>query len=114
MIERMKFLSEFVILEATDRGELQFRIDADAVSVCSYFRNLPNLQIPGGRDSLDDEDLRKCTVRLSLKRLNEFVNSLQIQPTRIICNFLNHKYAHFFVIHDDNLVLQYLLSSVLI
>lgn len=111
MIERMKCLSEFVTLEASGRGELQFRIDADAVAVCSYFRGLPTLPIPGHEQEADPD--RRCTVRLSLKRLFDFINSLQFQPTKIICNFADHKYAHFFVIHDDNVVLQFLLSSVL-
>lgn len=113
MFERMKFLSEFIVLEASDRGELLFKIEADAVSVCSYFRNLANLPVDAASTSQNHEDFRQCSVRLSLKRLNDFINGLQFQPTKIICNFVNHKYAHFFVLHDDDLVLQYLLSSVL-
>lgn len=122
MIERMKCLNEFMILEATNKGTLTFKIEADAVSVCSYFRNLQNLPIDNANrdrsrrhennENAEDE-YSLCTVRLSLKKLNDFVNSLQFQPSKIICNFVNNKYAHFFVIHDDDLVLQYLISSVL-
>lgn len=56
---------------------------------------------------------KNCTVRLSLKKLHEFINALQFQPTKLICNFLDQKYAHFFVVHEDDIVLQYLISSVL-
>lgn len=110
MVERMKCLSEFVFLEATDQGTLTFKIDADAASVCTYFRNLTNLPIH--RQNADEYSL--STVRLSLKRLSDFINALQFQPNKIICNFVNNKYAHFFVIHNEDLVLQYLISSVLI
>ncbi len=125
MIERMKCLSEFVYLEATDSGTLTLKIEADSVSVCTYFRNLMNLPIDGHRDInktktdstiLDDTQMDEdtsCSVRLSLKRLHDFVNSLQFQPSQIICNFANNKYAHFFAIYDDDLVLQYLISSVI-
>lgn len=121
MVERMKSLSEFVILEATNRGTLTFKIEADAVSVSSYFRNLNNMPInlehrnrsrTANESNLEDEYC-SCTVRLSLKRLHDFVNSLQFLPSKIICNFVNNKYAHFFVIHDEDLVLQYLISSIL-
>jgi HUS1 checkpoint protein len=141
MIERMKCLSEFIYLEATNRGTLTLKIDTDAVQVCSYFRNLNNLpvgsihnrtttssksmqrsstHVADSDEEEEDQDDRAnreqsdmCTVRLSLKRLNEFVNALQFQPSKMICNFVNNRYAHFFVVHDDDLVLQYLISSVL-
>lgn len=105
MIERLKCLNDFVYLEATNKGTLTLKIEADAVSVCSYFRNLVNLPI-----TKSDFD---SSVRLSLKKLHEFINALQFQPSKIICNFVDQRYAHFFVVHDDDLVLQYLISSVL-
>jgi HUS1 checkpoint protein len=128
MIERMKCLSEYVYLEATNQGSLTLKIEADAVSVCSYFRNLTNLPIKSSSNNQsqdeeiiqeddeeidDDNQIKTCSVRLSLKKLSEFINGLQFQPTKIICNFSNRKYAHFFVLHEDDLVLQYLISSVL-
>jgi HUS1 checkpoint protein len=139
MIERMKSLNEFVYLEATNKGALTLKIEADAVSVSTYFRNLNNLPIDSSdhnqtrvanstrklssnNDTANQEDEENqqnedeysfCSVRLSLKRLSDFVNALQFQPTKIICNFFNHRYAHFFVVHDNDLLLQYLISSVL-
>ena len=126
MIERMKCLSEYVYLEATNQGSLTLKIEADAVSVCSYFRNLINLPIKStsndqsqeeemieDEENDDDNQIKTSSVRLNLKKLSEFINGLQFQPTKIICNFANRKYAHFFVIHEDDLVLQYLISSVL-
>jgi HUS1 checkpoint protein len=121
MIERMKCLSEYVCLEASDKGTLNFKIDSDAVSVCCYFRNLPaiaenpqqrQLTTPKPKESVVTL-VDSCTVRLSLKRLHDFFNSLQFQPTKIVCYFLNQKYAHFCVIHEEDMVLQYLVSSVL-
>jgi len=115
MIERMKCLSDFVYLDATNKGTLTLKIEADAVSVCSYFRNLINLPVnaQANNRTLRDDNEIESSVRLSLKKLNEFINSLQFQPSKIICNFVDQRYAHFFVVHDDDLVLQYLISSVL-
>ena len=121
MIERMKCLNDFVFLEATNKGTLNFKIDSDAVSICCYFRNLPTCedhlppdQTRTSKDQIEsDESIESCTVRLSLKRLNDFFNSLHFLPTKIVCYFLNQKYAHFCAIQDDNIVLQFLISSVL-
>lgn len=118
MIERFKVLSDFVYFEATNNGTLELKVEADAVSVGSYFRNLKNLPIfnqneTGRFDTTMNDGQSKCVVRLSLKKLHEFINALQFTPTKVICNFVNQKYAHFFVVHDEDLVLQYLISSVL-
>lgn len=110
MIERLKVLHEFVYFEVTNNGTLTLKVEADAVSVCTYFRNLKNLPI---FNQGDNPQTSRCVVRLSLKKLHEFINALQFQPTKIICNFVNQKYAHFFVVHDEDLVLQYLISSVM-
>lgn len=118
MIERFKVLSDFVYFEATNSGTLELKVEADAVSVGSYFRNLKNLPIFNQNetsrfDTTMNDDQNKCVVRLSLKKLHDFINALQFTPTKVICNFVNQKYAHFFVVHDEDLVLQYLISSVL-
>jgi len=63
--------------------------------------------------AINDKAANESSVRLSLKKLYEFVNALQFSPSKIICNFVDQRYAHFFVVHDDDLVLQYLISSVL-
>ena len=121
MIERMKCLCEFVYLEATHDGTLTLKIEADSVSVSTYFKNLTNLPI--NQNQMEEENVSRrgdmeknnesSNVRLSLKRLSDLVNALQFQPSRIICNFVNNRYAHFFVIHEEDLILQFLISSVL-
>jgi len=110
MIERFKVLHEFVYFEATNNGTLTFKIEAEAVSISSYFRNLNNLPIFNQKKN---DPNAACIVRLSLKKLHDFINALQFNPSKIICNLVHQKYAHFFVVHEDDLVLQYLISSVL-
>lgn len=113
MIERMKCLSEFVYLEATHKGTLTLKIEADSVSVSTYFKNLTNLPVNENQKEKGDGNEIGSNVRLSLKRLSDMINALQFQPSRIICNFVNNRYAHFFVIHEEDLILQFLISSVL-
>lgn len=105
MIERMRAMGDYINLEATRKGELTLVIKTDSVSVSSFFKNLP-VQV-------QTNELNLCSIRLSIKRLSDFINGLQIKPNKIICNFISNKYAHFLVIYNENIVLHYLISSIL-
>jgi HUS1 checkpoint protein len=111
MLERMKNLSDFVILQATNKGTFTLKIEAEAASVSSYFTNLQNLKVPNQDEDENDEDV-SVSIRLSLKKMNDFVAALQFNPSKMICNFVDRKYAHFFVIHNEDTVLQFLISSI--
>jgi HUS1 checkpoint protein len=113
MLERMKCLSDFVCMEATSSGTLTLSIEADSVSVNTYFRDLVYLPSTASSSSAVRDVVKTSAVRLSLKRLTDFIAALQFQPSKMICNFVDKKYAHFFVLHDESLVLQYLISSVM-
>lgn len=104
ILERMKFLTDYIYLNANLDGDFTLKVETDLVQVSTYFKNLQTNQV--------DDQIDKVQVRLSMKKLFEFINSLQFQSTRMICNFINEKYAHFFVIHNDDVVLQYLIASI--
>lgn len=121
MIDRMKVLNDFVYFEANSQGNLTLKVEADAASVSTYFQGLHNLPCKRQQKNRNEEQneeeenngIDSSSVRLNLKKLAEFINALQFQPSKIICNFVHRKFAHFFVLHDDDLVLQYLISSVM-
>lgn len=103
MLERIKLLTDYIYLQASQNGDLVFKCDTDLVNVSTYFKQLQCLNV--------DEPLDIVNVRLNIKKLYEFINSLQFQPNKLICNFINDKYAHLFVIHHD-IMLQYIIASV--
>lgn len=105
MIERMKAMGDFINIEATKKGDLTLKIQTDCVSVSCFFKNLP-VQV-------QNNECNSYSLRLSIKRMSEFINGLHIKPDKIICNFVKNKYAHFLVIHNENMVLHYLISSIL-
>lgn len=105
MIDRMRAMGDYINLKVTKKGELTLKIKTDYVSVSSFFKNLP-VQVK-------NNELNFFSLRLSIKRLSDFINGLHIKPNKIICNFIENKYAHFLVIHDENMVLHYLISSIL-
>ena len=104
MIERMKCLTEYITLQATQNGDLIFKIETDLVNVSTYFKDQEVFNV--------NQALDTASVRLSIKKLYEFINSLQFQPTKLLCNFINNKYAHFFVLQND-VILQYVIGTTL-
>jgi len=105
MMERMKYLADYICLKASQDGDLTVGVETDLVNVNTYFKALQLIDV--------DEPMEGVQVRLNLKRLFEFINALQFQPTKFLCNFVDQKYAHFFVVHDDDTILQFLIASVL-
>jgi HUS1 checkpoint protein len=103
MLERFKCLSDYICLQATQNGELVFKCETSLITINTYFKDLECLNVQEPMDTI--------SVRLSIKKLYEFVNALQIQPNKLICNFINDKYAHLFFIHN-NVILQYIIASV--
>ena len=105
MLERMKYLADYIYLRANQDGELTVSVETDVVNVSTYFKNLQLIEVDAPQETVQ--------VRLNLKRLFEFINALQFQPSKMLCNFVDGKYAHFFVIHEQDVILQYLIASVL-
>ena len=103
MLERFKCLSDYIYLQATQTGELILKCETSLITINTYFKELECLTV--------QEPLDAISVRLNIKKLYEFVNALQLQPNKLICNFINDKYAHLFFIHN-NVILQYIIASV--
>jgi HUS1 checkpoint protein len=103
MLERFKYLTDYINLQATQNGELIFKCETSLITINTFFKDLQCLNVQEPMDAVN--------VRLNIKKLFEFINALQFQPNKLICNFVNDKYAHLFFIHQ-NVILQYIIASV--
>ena len=103
MLERFKCLTDYIYLQATQNGELILKCETSLININTYFKDLVCLNVQEPMDTI--------SVRLNIKKLYEFINSLQFQPNKLICNFINDKYAHLFFIHNS-VILQYIIASI--
>ncbi|XP_063845384.1 checkpoint protein HUS1-like isoform X3 [Scylla paramamosain] len=110
VVERMKNLSSSLTLAANRKGTLVLSVTSDAANVSTYFRNLtmPTWDLEGAASQMDEEQLHSATVEI--KKLISFLAGEQIGPCKVICNIVDDRMVHLFLLHDD-VILQYFLPA---
>ncbi|GAB1601057.1 checkpoint protein HUS1-like [Argonauta hians] len=115
VVDKMKSLSNFVVMSANYEGKMKLTVETDVASVCTYFKDLKN---PKWRDKNSDviqsssnDPSEFYEVRVDLRKFAQFFNGLQLNPSRVICNFCEDRMVHILLMHDD-VTLQYFLPSI--
>ncbi|MPC17493.1 Checkpoint protein HUS1 [Portunus trituberculatus] len=62
----------------------------------------------GAASQVDKEQLHSATVEI--KKLISFLAGEQIGPSKVICNIVDDRMIHLFLLHDD-VILQYFLPA---
>lgn len=115
VVEKMKNLSNFVVLSANRMGEMKLMVETDMVSISTHFRDLIN---PTSRDpvynnsSQEDRDPQAFyKTRIDIRKLSQFLASQQFNPSRVICNVVNNRTVHFLLLQDE-VSLQYFMPVI--
>ncbi|XP_017289422.1 checkpoint protein HUS1 [Kryptolebias marmoratus] len=116
VVDRMKNLSNFLLIEANMNGEMKLKIQTDLVSVTTHFKDLGNP--PWGEDSSQDggpshsrdpEDMAEA--RVDIRKLQQFLMGQQVNPSKAMCNLVHRNVVHLVVLHED-VSLQYFVPAV--
>ncbi|XP_076333218.1 hus1-like checkpoint clamp component [Tachypleus tridentatus] len=113
VIDRMKNLSSYVTVSASQEGEMTLTVETDLVTVKTYFKDL-ELSVEGKNvqsQSSSSDCLLWVEARVDIRKLSQFLVGQQINPLRVICNIVHNKMIHLFLLHDD-LSLQYFLPCI--
>ncbi|XP_033854575.3 checkpoint protein HUS1-like isoform X1 [Acipenser ruthenus] len=113
VVERMKNLSNFLVLEANLNGEMNLKIETDLVSVTTHFKDLgnPSWGDNGSQDSTQDRDPETMMdVKVDIRKLLQFLACQQVNPSKVICNIVNKRIVHFILLHED-VSLQYFIPA---
>ncbi|KAJ1200133.1 hypothetical protein NDU88_003960 [Pleurodeles waltl] len=115
IVERMKNLSNFVVIEANRNGEMNLKIETDLVSVTTNFKDLGNppwVSDDASQASTQDRDPEAMAeARVDIRKLLQFLAGQQVNPTKAICNIVNKRIVHFILLHED-VSLQYFIPAV--
>ncbi|XP_078274726.1 checkpoint protein HUS1 [Rhinoraja longicauda] len=115
VVERMKNLSNHIVIEANQNGEMNLKIDTDLVSVTTHFKELGNP--PWVEDGTQSDSFQRrdptnmAKARVDIKRLLQFLAGQQVNPSKAICNIVNKKVIHFVLLHED-VSLQYFIPAL--
>ncbi|KAK2859793.1 hypothetical protein Q5P01_004413 [Channa striata] len=116
VVDRMKNLSNFLVIEANLSGEMNLKIETDLVSVTTHFRDLGNppwgdaaSQDGGPSQSRDPEEMAEA--RVDIRRLQQFLMGQQVNPSKAMCNIVHQRVVHLILLHED-MSLQYFIPAV--
>uniref|UniRef100_A0A3B3RAJ3 Checkpoint protein n=1 Tax=Paramormyrops kingsleyae TaxID=1676925 RepID=A0A3B3RAJ3_9TELE len=95
VIDRMKNLSNFLVLEANRSGQMNLKIETDLVSVSTHFRDLGNPPCGDGGSQGASQDLETMAqARVDIKKLQQFLSSQQVNPSKAMCSKLIYPSIH--------------------
>lgn len=117
IIDRMKNLSNFLVMEANQNGEMNLKIETDLVSVTTHFKELGNPPWGEGASqntgpSQGRRDLEAMTqARVDIRKLQQFLIGQQVNPTKAMCNIVQDSVIHLILL-DQDMSLQYFIPAV--
>ncbi|XP_060601141.1 checkpoint protein HUS1-like [Ruditapes philippinarum] len=118
IVDKMKNLSNNLLLSANRQGELKVSVETDMVSVSTHFQDLIN---PTSRDdagrpaqlspNYDPEEFAEA--RIDIRKFAQFLSGQQVSPSRVICNIADNSVVHFYLMNDD-VSLQYFMPVMVL
>ncbi|XP_056376225.1 checkpoint protein HUS1 isoform X7 [Hyla sarda] len=87
VVERMKNVSNFIVIEANRNGEMNLKIETDLASVSTHFKDLGNPPWVSDEPSQSDPDIMS-EARVDIRKLLQFLAGQQVNPNKAICTVL--------------------------
>ncbi|KAK3106586.1 hypothetical protein FSP39_023108 [Pinctada imbricata] len=91
IVDKMKSLSNYMVLSANNSGEMKLMVETEMASVSTFFRDLPNPvrreRVPSSQSSdLDDNDPNRFSeARIDIRKFAQFLSGQQVNPSKVIC-----------------------------
>ncbi|XP_064202172.1 checkpoint protein HUS1 [Anguilla rostrata] len=114
VVDRMKNLSNQLVVEANRNGEMNLKIETDLVSVSTHFKDLGN---PTWSDDASQGQSQgrapeaMAHARVDIKKLQQLLAGQQVNPSKAMCNIVNKRMLHFILLHED-VSLQYFIPAM--
>ncbi|XP_040820824.1 checkpoint protein HUS1 isoform X4 [Ochotona curzoniae] len=107
VVEKMRNISNHLVIEANLSGELNLKIETEVVCVTTHFKDLGNP--PGASQDRSLEEMAE--VHIDIKKLLQLLAGQQVNPTKALCNIVNNRIVHFDLLYED-VSLQYFIPAL--
>ncbi|XP_047619182.1 checkpoint protein HUS1 isoform X3 [Phacochoerus africanus] len=111
VVEKMKNISNHLIIEANLNGELNLKIETELVCITTHFKDLGNPPLASENTSQDGNSEQMAEVQIDIRKLLQFLAGQQVNPTKATCNIVRNKIVHFDLLHEDA-SLQYFIPAL--
>ncbi|XP_022373895.1 checkpoint protein HUS1 isoform X2 [Enhydra lutris kenyoni] len=85
VVEKMRNLSNHLIIEANLSGDLNLKIETELVCVTTHFKDLGNPPLASEDASQDRDPAQMAEVHIDIRKLLQFLAGQQVNPTRAVC-----------------------------
>eukprot|EP00040_Diaphanoeca_grandis_P020752 m.110350 g.110350 ORF g.110350 m.110350 type:complete len:287 (+) comp28031_c0_seq2:149-1009(+) len=93
VVERMKALSDFVVISANGDGEVTLKIETSILTVKTFFKDLQNAEYKDGEQPADDEQARSkedfVDATVSVRSLFLFIAAHQVEPPNMLLSIVH-------------------------
>lgn len=86
IVEKMRNLSNHLIIEANLSGDLNLKIETELVCVTTHFKDLGNPPLASEDASQDRDPEQMAEVHIDIRKLLQFLAGQQVNPTRAVCS----------------------------
>ncbi|RDD45634.1 Checkpoint protein HUS1 [Trichoplax sp. H2] len=115
VIDRMKNLSEHLVITADQKGNMTLKTQNDIVTVETHFKDLGNPVWANDAANNRKEastQIGAMEACIYIKKLAQLLQGQQINPSKIICNLLAEKAIHIYLVSED-VILQYYIPAAM-
>ena len=105
MVERMKNMSPYLILEADRTGKLVLKVDNDSASIATHFRNL----IVWNSSDIEEDEI---TASVDIKKFHTFLSWDIIHPDSVRCNILHERTVNLHLCSEGYLTIHYFMPAI--
>ncbi|XP_019508544.1 PREDICTED: checkpoint protein HUS1 isoform X3 [Hipposideros armiger] len=85
VVEKMKNISNHLIIEANLNGDLNLKIESELVCVTTHFKDLGNPPVAWEDASQDRNPARMVEVHVDIRKFLQFLSGQQVNPTKAVC-----------------------------
>ncbi|KAL1916902.1 uncharacterized protein VTP21DRAFT_5099 [Calcarisporiella thermophila] len=101
--ERMKSLSDYVVISANMNGEFTLKCEANMVTMETYYKGLFNPELEyseseAARVPSQTRDKNQfASARIDVKNFVKFLNTYHVSPSNVVCCIIEHHAIVFYV-----------------
>ncbi|XP_048122796.1 checkpoint protein HUS1-like [Alosa alosa] len=109
VVDRMKNLSNYLVIEANLSGEMNLKIETDLVAVTTHFKDLGNPPWGMTHSHTHTHTSHMAHTRVDIRKLQQFLAGQQVNPSKAMCNIIHKQIVHLILLHVS---LQYFIPAV--
>ncbi|XP_023570304.1 checkpoint protein HUS1 isoform X2 [Octodon degus] len=110
VVEKMKNISNHLVMEANLSGDLNLKIETELVCVTTHFRDLGNPPLASGDTPWDRDPAEMAEVCVDIRKLLQLLAGQQVNPTKALCSLVAGRMLHLHLLYED-VSLQYFIPA---